>query len=637
MAQADPHHTDPDSGIGPIEEERIANEAWMISLRWWAALGVLAATWFATSVLKLSLKADAFYVIGLAILLYNLFLFAILKLRLRVSPRNVESLEPLVIAQIILDWLAMILLIHYSGGVESPAIPFFFFHVIIASILRMPRQTYIYSVVAILLLSGMTVLEYAGALPHYSVMGFIDAPLYKNKLFISGELAFFVGGIFITAFIASTLNRSLYQRQTEVIQLNNGLQRAYHRLQILYDGMQALNSTLDLQQVLDRLARDTVKAMGVRGCSIRLLDKTGERLIDAAAYGLSDSYLQKGNLVLKYNPLAREVLAGKTITVGDVAHDDRLQYPKQALDEGIHAMLSTRLQGRREILGIIRVYCIKTNRFTEDDASFLTAIANQGSLAIENAMAFKALAEMDKVKSKFILMFTHELRSPISVVHSLLCTITSGYAGAPTEQQADIINRALQRVDFLKTLIDDLLELASAKNEPADTGTWVDIPLAEAVGRVITRFEMSAKEKQIKLKWQCEPEDSPLIVSATNEELDLILNNLVSNAIKYTPQGGAVTVTMDRVEGHVRLKVMDTGIGIADDARARLFEEFYRAPNARAQVKEGTGLGLAITKNLITRFGGRISVKSKLGEGTEFIMIFPIKKTDTLFPGQQHP
>lgn len=626
MGQADPHHTDPSSGIGLIEEELITNEAWLISLRWWAGLGVVAATWITTSFLNLSLNLFAFYAIGLAMLVYNLFLFAILKLRLMVLPRSVEQFESLALSQISLDWFAMILLIHYSGGVESPAILFFFFHVIIASILRSPRQTYMYSAVAILLVGGMTALEYAGLLSHYSVMGFIDAPMYKNTLYVSGVMVFFISGIFIAAFIASTLNSRLRQRQAEIVKLTDELQRAYGRLQSLYDGMQALNSTLDLQEVLDRLAHDTAEVMGVRGCSIRLLDKAGERLIVAAVYGLSDNYIQKGDLILAYNPLACEVLAGKTITVGDVALEDRLQYGTQAREEGIRSTLTTRLRGRREVLGMIRAYSTEINHFTEDDVSFLNAIANQGSLAIENAITFKTLGEMDEIKSKFMLTITHELRSPIGVVRSLLCTITSGYAGVPTELQEDIIKRALQRVDFLQTLIDDLLDLASGKSEPIDAGTWVDLPLAEAVGRVITRFEMPAKEKLIELKWRRESSGSPLIVSATSEEIDRILNNLVSNAIKYTPQGGTVTVTLNCVAGYAHLRVIDTGIGIPDEAQPRLFEEFYRAPNARAQVKEGTGLGLAITKNLVTRFGGRISVKSKLGEGTEFIVIFPLKK-----------
>lgn len=637
MGQAVSHHTDMSSGIRLIEDELIVNEAWLIALRWWAGLGVVAATWFTISFLNLKLNAFAFYAIGLAMLVYNLFLFIIFKLRLLVSPRCVEPFRSLALAQISLDWSAMILLIHYSGGVESPAILFFFFHVIIASMLRSPRQTYMYSSVAILLVGGMAGLEYADLLPHHSVIDFSDKPMYRNRLYISGVMIFFISGIFIAAFIASTLNHRLRQRQAKIEKLTDQLQRAYSRLQTLYDGMQSLNSTLDLKKVLDRLARDTAEVMGVRGCSIRLLDKTGERLIVAAVHGLSDSYIQKGDLVLAYNPLAREVLAGKPIIVNDVALEDRLQYGTQALEEGIRSTLTARLQGRREVLGMIRAYSTESNHFTQDDVSFLNAIANQGSLAIENAMAFKTLGDMDEIKSKFMLTITHELRSPIGVVRSLLCTITSGYAGVPTELQADIIKRALQRVDFLQTLIDDLLDLASGKNEPIDAAAWVDLPLAEAVERVITRFEIPAKEKQIELRWQCQSSESPLVVTATGEDIDRILNNLVSNAIKYTPHGGAVTVRLDCAVESAIIRVIDTGMGIPDEAQPRLFEEFYRAPNARVQVKEGTGLGLAITKNLVSRFGGRISVKSKLGEGTECIVTLPIKKITTLFPGQRHP
>lgn len=142
MAQADPHRTDPGSGIGLVEEELIANEAWLISLRWWAGFGVIAATWFTTSFLDLSLNALAFYAIGLAMLVYNIFLFVILRLRLRVSPRSVEPFKSLALAQIGLDWFAMILLIHYSGGAESPAILFFSFTLLLPRYCaRLARRT----------------------------------------------------------------------------------------------------------------------------------------------------------------------------------------------------------------------------------------------------------------------------------------------------------------------------------------------------------------------------------------------------------------------------------------------------------------------------------------------------------------
>ena len=188
----------------------------------------------------------------------------------------------------------------------------------------------------------------------------------------------------------------------------------------------------------------------------------------------------------------------------------------------------------------------------------------------------------------------------------------------------DIVARALQRADFLQTLIDDLLDLASGKSALNAEVEWVDVSLVEAVERVIKRFELPAEEKQIQLKWQCEAAGEPIVVSATMDGIDRILNNLVSNGVKYTPAGGTVTVTLRRDGGYAHFKVMDTGIGIPEESQAHLFEEFYRAPNAKAQVKEGTGLGLAITKDLVMHFGGRIGIESKQGEGTTIAVMLPV-------------
>lgn len=411
-------------------------------------------------------------------------------------------------------------------------------------------------------------------------------------------------------------------------ELSERLQRAYNRLQTLYESAETVSSTLELQQVLDRLVQATAEAMGVQGCSIRLLDESKTWMYVAATYGLSQAYVKKGDLILERNPLAREVLSGKVIAIDDVTKDGRLQYPAQAIAEGIRSMLSAPLLGKRGPLGLIRVYSTELNHFKDDDAAFLTAIASQGSIAIENAMAYAALSELDEAKYKFILTVTHELRSPVSVVRSLLRTLGEGYAGTATDQQRDLVARALYRADFLQELIDDLLDLAAGKSK-LDTGEQVPVDLVAAVEDVAKRFKVPAEEKKLKLEWHCPSAEYPLRVLATQEGVDRILNNLVSNAIKYTPTGGHVSVVLHRAGKEARLEIADSGIGIPADSLPHLFTEFYRAPNAKALQKEGTGLGLAITKDLVTRFGGQITVQSKLGQGTTFTVSFPLQSEDS--------
>ena len=117
-----------------------------------------------------------------------------------------------------------------------------------------------------------------------------------------------------------------------------------------------------------------------------------------------------------------------------------------------------------------------------------------------------------------------------------------------------------------------------------------------------------------------------LVVRGTEEGLDRIFVNVVGNAVKYTPPGGVVTISMQQVGGQAQVEVADTGIGIPEDALPHLFEEFYRAPNAK-KAEVGTGLGLAIVKDLVERYDGRIQVKSTVGVGTTFTVTLPLLST----------
>jgi signal transduction histidine kinase len=608
---------------GPVDQELVASVARFITIRWLAGLGLLGATWLATAVVALPLPAVPLYIIGAAILAYNAVFHFILRRLLRADPPNIVWFHRLTKIQIGLDWLAMTAIIHFSGGVESPAMFYFFFHIIIAAILLSPRATFSYAATATLMVGVTVWLEYAGWLRHFSPLAGSASGLHHRPLFVAGVMLFFVSAMFVSAYLASTINSRLRRREREVFELSENLQRAYGRLQTLYDSAQAINSTLQLEQVLDSIVRRTADAMNVRACSIRLLDETGSRLRVAAVHGLSDSYVKKGDLVLAQNPLVREVLAGRVIAVADVRTDTRLQYRAQALIEGINSMLSAPLQGKHGPLGLIRAYSTELDHFTEEDASFLAAMASEGSVAIENAMAYRALGQLDEMKSHFVLMVTHELRSPVSVIRSLLRTMTAGYVGTLSDEQRDIIGRALHRADFLQALIDDLLDLAAGKNELGLKEERSSARLDEILRQVVERFETAARESQVTLEYR-PPKDGPVTVNAGIDGLDRIFNNLISNAIKYTPTGGRVSVTLSLEEGSARVEVSDTGIGMPEESLERLFEEFYRAPNAKAQVKEGTGLGLAITRDLVNRYGGQISVQSRLGRGTTFTVTLPL-------------
>ena len=609
---------------GPNASQEWLNSLWwLIRLRWLAGVGVLVATWIAEHLWGLNLATGPLYAIGVGILGYNVFFSRRLTQCCRSSistPRAQVSAR----LQITADWVAMTLLIHFSGGVESPLFLYFFFHIILAAILLAVRDVYLFTGLAIFLFGGDVLLEYAGILPHIAIGGFLPAPLYQSPLYVGGVLFFFSSTLLVIAYLTTRATRQLREREAEALTLSRDLQRTYRRLQTLYTSAQVVSSTLELQEVLDRLTRKTAEVMGVKACVIRLLDKTGTRLNTVSVHGLSESYLQKGVLLLAQSLMDREALAGKAVTVNNVATDERLQYPEAAFAEGIRSILTVSLPGREGPLGVIRLYCSRVQRFTDEDAVFLSTMATHGSIAIENALAYQSLQNLEEAKRKFVLMVTHELRAPVGVVRSLLRTLEGGYAGHLEDLQHDLAARALHRADFLQTLIDELLELATYKTGLREVLAPQPVNVNAVLSNVVERYAVPAGEKHLTLNSQLDAGAPPLMVAATEEGLDRVFTNLVSNAVKYTPEGGEVTVRLQSVMGRAQIEVTDSGIGISEEALAHLFEEFYRAPNARAAVKEGTGLGLVVAKDIVTRYGGSIQVQSQTGQGTTFTVTLPI-------------
>lgn len=287
-------------------------------------------------------------------------------------------------------------------------------------------------------------------------------------------------------------------------------------------------------------------------------------------------------------------------------------------------MLSAPLIGKNKALGTLRVYSEEKNHFSSEDETFLNAIAAQGSIAIENALAYQSIESLEATKSTFVRTFTHELRSPVGVIHSLLRNLTDGYAGDITPLQRDLLERAVRRTAFLQELIDDLLDLSAGKVQAKSAVVIEELLLHTVLLKVFKRFEVPAQEKGVTFQWTSDEASAEALVLANPEGLDRIFNNLISNAIKYTPRGGDVRVGLSIEGEEAVVRVEDTGIGIPEDAIPRLFHEFYRAPNAKEVESKGTGLGLAIVKDTVALFGGHIDVQSKLGVGTLFTVSFSL-------------
>ena len=374
---------------------------------------------------------------------------------------------------------------------------------------------------------------------------------------------------------------------------------------------------MELEQVLARLVNGARQVLQADAAAVLLLDEGGAHLTVAAVSGLPAAFRQRGPIAVEQSPLDGEALAGQPIIVADARTDPRAVN----VPEGYRSLLCVPLMHEGDPIGTLHVYAIAQKRFGEEDAALLMGLADLGAAAIAATCALTALEALEASKAHFIRVVTHELRSPVTVAQSLVRSVRKGYAGELTDKQAEALDRISHRLDFMGRLVSDLLDLAAGK-APELTEKEGPVLLNASVGRAMLIFQPRAEEKGLDMTLQ--PCRDPLVVWGTEEGLDRIFANLVSNAVKYTPPGGTVTVSVRRVDDQARVEVADTGIGISEEAFPYLFEEFYRAPNAKALGEVGTGLGLTIVNDLMERYGGRIEVESTVEQGTTFIVTFPV-------------
>lgn len=230
------------------------------------------------------------------------------------------------------------------------------------------------------------------------------------------------------------------------------------------------------------------------------------------------------------------------------------------------------------------------------------------------------LKELDKMKSEFIAMVTHELRAPISAVEQQLSVILNRMAGEISEKQEKLLLRAKERTKGLLALIKDLLDLSKI-----EAGRMVQykepLSLQEVIQKVIDLMKVEADHKKIDLQFPAPSQDP--IVHADRTSMEGIFTNLISNAIKYTPEGGRVVVTLTEEGGFAKATVSDTGIGIKKEDLPRIFDKFYRVKSIETRQIVGTGLGLSIVKSIVDAHLGSISVESEEGGGTTFTVVLP--------------
>ena len=435
-----------------LEKELIESLARFINLRWTMILSICITSIFARFVLKINLPLTSILSITLCISLFNLACIYLQK--------QIKSYRKLANLQISVDWIALVCLVHYTGGIESPVILYFIFHVIIAAILLSKIDCYLQTAFASLLIVGLSLLEYFHIVSHVQIKELFPDPVYDNSIYLLSITLFSMTSLYISAYLATSVNSRLRKREKEIVVLKDDITDAYNKLEAI-----------------------------------------------------------------------------------------------------------------------------------------------------------------DREKSEFTFKVTHELRSPLSAIQSLLKSIEEGYAGEISVKAKELIIRSEKRTGFLLTLVNDLLDLVSGKIGKLKESENKQVDINESVKNTLQLMEEKGKAKKIKIT--VNTREKPSYINIAPDDLDIIMTNLIDNAIKYTERGGKIDIDSTMTEKEIIVQISDTGIGVPEDDLKTVFNEFYRSDNAKSVEQDGTGLGLPIVKNLVNKHGGNIDIQSILGKGTAVTVSFP--------------
>ncbi len=404
------------------------------------------------------------------------------------------------------------------------------------------------------------------------------------------------------------------------------LRRQADRLQRILDISQSLTSTFDLDEVLHLILSAATELTNTEAASLMLLDEGGTELRFAASNGRQLDKLTTLRVPIGGSIAGSILLAGKPMVIENVQQDPR-HFPgvDRQLNFQTQSLLGVPLMLRERAIGVLEALNKRgETSFTEEDGQVLMTLAAHAAVAIENARlvtalqkAYDQLNKVDQLKSNFIAIASHELRTPLGLILGYAELLKDDVSPNAKGQLDMVLQSALK----LRSLIDDMANMEHVTEGKA-TLELSDFVLQDAVKAAVAAVQELSAAKNHELTLALSP--APVPLRADRAKLEIVLNILLTNAIKFTEPGGRIKVSMSASNGEAQVHVADTGVGIPPAELERIFDRFYQVEPALTRSHDGLGLGLAIAKGLVELHGGRIWCESVEGLGSRFSFTIPL-------------
>lgn len=399
---------------------------------------------------------------------------------------------------------------------------------------------------------------------------------------------------------------------------------------------QTLMTAGDVRELSRRLLEVVARQIGVGRAVLALLDDPSGELQVAAAVGFSED--QADQIQVPWSPSLEQALRTQEVLMLEPDALAELDVPLRdlACAPGVASLVLVPLRTGKKDVGLLCLNAVgnrgKPISLTPSDLNLLSIMGGQIAIALENARmyateqrrtaelarALEQQRELDRLKNQFIQNVSHELRTPLAMILGYAELLAAGDLGQVTEKQQGPLDIIVQRSYALRDLIGNIT--AIMENEGRQH-IQEPISLSKLIDEALVDFQVLADQAGLELCGEYTGSIPPVLGDA--EHLRRVVDNLIGNALKFTPAGGTVEVRLRGANGTVVLQVADSGIGIDSEHIGRIFERFYQVDGTSRRTHGGCGLGLALVKEIVERHGGTVTVDSVPGKGSTFTVLLP--------------
>ena len=387
-----------------------------------------------------------------------------------------------------------------------------------------------------------------------------------------------------------------------------------------------LNSTLDLEELLQLITATATEALNCEAASILLYDERHPRLYFAAATGSNPAKLAEIPVPID-NSLAGTIFRTNQPMILNNADQDPRHFPLVAdhINIKVKTLLGVSMPIKDQTMGVLEAINKHGGNFDETDTAILSVVAAHAAIAINNARLFKARQQalekvrtMNEIKNNFLALASHELRTPLGIIIGYATFLQSSSEGESTEHAGHVLTAASQ----MRTLLDQMNNLTMLQTDEMILRR-VKIPVQDILHFALDEIKVTASSRDLQLVLAFQEASIP--VNVDPEKTTLAIVNLLNNAIRFSPEKSELTLGAVQQGKQVMIWVQDRGEGIPVDKLHKVFEEFYQIEPPNTRHHGGLGIGLPIAKGIIETQGGSIWAESEgKGRGSTFKVLLPM-------------